>query len=281
MKTQLKNNLASIAGLAGVLVAGLMLVSAAAQAQTADRSAADAALVERVKDAVLKELRDSGALERAAEAGVGQYFERQRTEAAQREQRQAETRGKAMRPVSKDGDHIRGNPAAPVTLVEYSDFECPFCKRFHATAKQLVDESGGRVKWVYRHFPLDDLHPVKARQEAVASECAAELGGNDAFWKFADRFYELTPSNNKTDIDTVLPQIAREIGLDAAKFAACRSSGRHDQRVQDDNQNAVAIGGNGTPWSIVVSKSGKTYPLSGAQPYAAVKQLVELASQDK
>lgn len=281
MKTKRKNNLASIAGLAGALVAGLMLLSAAAQAQTADRSAADAALVERVKDAVLKELRDSGALERAAEAGVGRYFERQRTETTQREQRDADTRAKAMRPVSKDSDHIRGNPAAPVTLVEYSDFECPFCKRFHVTAKQLVDESGGRVRWVYRHFPLDELHPVKARQEAVASECAAELGGNDAFWKFADRFYELTPSNNKTDIDTVLPQIAREIGLDAAKFAACRASGRHDQRVQEDYQNAVATGGRGTPWSIVVSKSGKTYPLSGSQPYAAVKQLADLALQDK
>lgn len=281
MKTERENNSVSIAALAGTLIAGLIWFAAAADAQTADRNAADAKLVQQVKDAVLKELRESGALERAAEAGVGRYFERQRTETAQREQRDADTRAKAMRPVSKDSDHIRGNSAAPVTLVEYSDFECPFCKRFHVTAKQLVDESGGRVKWVYRHFPLDELHPVKARQEAVASECAAELGGNDAFWKFADRFYELTPSNNKTDIDTVLPQIAREIGLDAAKFAACRASGRHDQRVQEDYQNAVAIGGRGTPWSIVVSKSGKTYPLSGSQPYAAVKQLVELALQDK
>ena len=281
MKTERENNSVSIAALAATLIAGLMWFAAAADAQTADRNAADAKLVERVKDAVLKELRDSGTLERAAEAGVGRYFERQRTEAAQREQRDADTRAKVMRPVSKDSDHIRGNPAAPVTLVEYSDFECPFCKRFHVTAKQLVDESGGRVKWVYRHFPLDELHPVKARQEAVASECAAELGGNDAFWKFADRLYELTPSNNKTDIDSVLPQIAREIGLDAAKFAACRASGRHDRRVQEDYQNAVATGGRGTPWSIVVSKSGKTYPLSGSQPYAAVKQLADLALQDK
>lgn len=281
MKTENENNSMPIATFAGMLIAGLMWFATGAQAQTAARDTADAKLVERVKDAVLKELRDSGALERAAEAGVGQYFERQRTEAAQREQRDADTRAKAMRPVSKDIDHIRGNPAAPVTLVEYSDFECPFCKRFHPTAKQLVDESGGRVRWVYRHFPLDELHPVKARQEAVASECAAELGGNDAFWKFADRFYELTPSNNKTDVDTVLPQIAREIGLDAAKFAACRASGRHDRRVQEDYQNAVDTGGRGTPWSIVVSKSGKTYPLSGSQPYAAVKQLADLALQDK
>ena len=202
-------------------------------------------------------------------------------EAAQREQREASTRAAALRPVSKGRDHIRGNPAAPVTLIEYSDFECPFCKRFHTTVKKLVDESGGRVRWVYRHFPLDQLHPVKARKEAVASECAAELGGNDAFWKFADRFFELTPSNNRTDIDAVLPRIAGEIGLDKTRFASCLASGRHDQRVAEDVQDATASGGRGTPWSLIVSKSGKTYPLSGAQPYAAVKQLVELALENK
>ena len=122
---------------------------------------------------------------------------------------------------------------------------------------------------------------MKARKEAVASECAAELGGNAAFWKFADRFYELTPSNNRTDIDAVLPRIAGEIGLDKARFASCLASARHDRRVEEDVQDAIASGGRGTPWSIIVSKSGKTYPLSGAQPYAAVKQLVELALEKK
>ncbi len=263
------------------MMAGLFLFATVANAQTAQRGAADPALVDRVKDAVIKELRESGALDRAVDAGVGRYVERQRAEAAQRERRETDTRAATLRPVSKDRDHIRGNPAAPVTLVEYSDFECPFCKRFHSTAKQLVDESNGQVKWVYRHFPLDELHPVKARKEAAAAECAAELGGNEAFWKFADRFYELTPSNNRTDIDRVLPQIAREIDLDTAKFASCLASGRHDRRVEEDLQNAYTTGARGTPWSIIVSKSGKMYPLSGAQPYAVAKQLVELALQEK
>ncbi len=185
---------------------------------------------------------------------------------------------KAMRPVSAN-DHVRGDLKASVTIVEYSDFECPFCKKFHETMKQAMDEYGkdGKVAWVYRHFPLDQLHPVKARKEAVASECAAELGGTEAFWKYTDRFFELTPSNNQTDIDTVLPQIAREIGLDASKFNACLTSKKYDQHIQDDVDNATATGGNGTPWSIVVDKNGKKYPLSGAQPYAAVKQLIDLA----
>ncbi len=180
-------------------------------------------------------------------------------------------------------DHIRGNPNAPSKIVEYVDMECPFCKQFHLTLQQVVDEYGkdGKVAWVYRHFPLDQLHPVKARKEAAASECAAELGGNDAFWKFTDRFFELTPSNNQTDIDTVLPRIAREIGLDGTRFAACLESGKYDKHVEEDYQNAIASGGNGTPWSIVVTKSGKKYPLSGALPYEAVKQLIELTLQEK
>ena len=210
------------------------------------------------------------------ERGIIAFLEKQR----RAEQERPNKLARNVPPPNKD-DHIYGNPGAPVTLIEYSDFECPFCKRFHHTAKQLVDESKGQVKWVYRHFPLDQLHPVKARKTAVASECANELGGNGAFWKFVDRFYELTPSNNRTDTDTVLPQIAKEIGLDDNKFAECLASGRHDQRIDEDYRGAVASGGNGTPWSIVMSKNGKTYPLSGAQPYAAIKQIAELALGEK
>lgn len=184
-----------------------------------------------------------------------------------------------MRPVSAD-DHVRGDPDAPVKIVEYSDFECPFCKRFHFTMQEIVKEYDGKVAWVYRQFPLDQLHS-KARREAVASECATELGGNDAFWKFADRFFELTPSNDQTDIATVLPQIAKEIGLDVGKFNTCLASGTYDAHIEEDVQNAAASGGNGTPWSIVIAPSGKRYPLSGAQPIENVKALIETALNDK
>jgi len=85
-------------------------------------------------------------------------------------------------------DHVRGNRSAKIKLVEYSDFECPFCQRFHLTAKQVLDEYGNDVAWVYRHFPLDQLHP-KARPTAEASECVYELGGDEAFWKFTDEVF--------------------------------------------------------------------------------------------
>ena len=209
------------------------------------------------------------------ERGVIAFIEKQRRAEQERPNQLA-------RNVPRPGksDHTYGNPDAPVTLIEYSDFECPFCKRFHGSVKQVIDESKGRVNWVYRHFPIEQLHPVKARKEAIAAECAGELGGHDTFWKFADRFFELTPSNNRTDVDTVLPQIAREIGLDEKQFASCLVSGRHDKRIDKDIRDANTSGANGTPWSVIVSKGGKTYVLSGAQPQAAIKQLVDLARQE-
>lgn len=187
-----------------------------------------------------------------------------------------------VRPISAE-DHIKGSLDAAVTIVEYSDFECPFCKRFHNTMNQVMDKYGdsGEVAWVYRQFPLDQLHPVKARAEAVSSECAAELGGNDAFWQFADRLMELTLSNNRTEIETVIPQIVREIGLDEADFQSCFESGRYDERIEADIQNAVETGGRGTPWSVVIAPNGKTFPLNGAQPFEAVVQLIELAKQEQ
>ncbi len=185
-----------------------------------------------------------------------------------------------MIPVTSN-DHIRGDANAPVKIVEYSDTECPFCKRFHTTMQQVMDEYGknGKVAWVYRHFPLDQLHS-KARKEAEATECAAELGGNDKFWSYLDRLMEITPANNGLD-PAELPKIASYVGLDAAKFNECLSSGKYAQKIEEHVQNATATGGNGTPWSIVVGTKDKKYPLSGAQPYASVKQLVELALQGK
>ena len=147
--------------------------------------------------------------------------------------------------------------------------------------KEVMDTYGkdGKVAWVYRHFPLDQLHS-KARKEAVALECANEQGGNDKFWSYADRLYEITPANNGLDL-AELPKIAEYVGLDVSKFNTCLASTKYDAHIEEEVQNAAATGGNGTPWSIVVGPKGKKYPLSGAQPLAAIKQLIDLASQGK
>jgi len=199
--------------------------------------------------------------------------------AAQRAQKEANT--DAVNPVT-EADHIKGSIDASIKIVEYSDFECPFCKRFHDTMNEVMDKYGdsGEVAWVFRQFPLEQLHPVKAQAAAVSSECANEQGGNDAFWKFADRYMELTLSNNQTPIETVIPKIVKEIGLDEAKFQSCYASGKYDDHIAADIANAVETGGRGTPWSIMIGPDGTTYPINGAQPLAVVEQLIGIAKNN-
>ncbi len=180
-----------------------------------------------------------------------------------------------------ENDHIRGNPNAPVKIIEYSDTECPFCKRFHPTLKQVIDEYGrdGRVAWVYRHLPLESLHS-KAVKESEALECASKIGGQEKFWAYLDRIFEITPSNNGLD-PALLGSIAADVGVDRASFEKCLSSGEFTQFVKDSIIDATNAGAQGTPYSIVVSKSGKKYPINGALPYESVKQAIDLALSDK
>ncbi len=101
-------------------------------------------------------------------------------------------------PVSAS-DHALGSPDAELTIIEYSDLECPFCKTFHATMQQVFEAYPGQIYWVYRHFPLDSIHP-KARTEAQAAECAFEQKGNEAFWEYIDTLFKQTTSNNTFDL---------------------------------------------------------------------------------
>jgi protein-disulfide isomerase len=143
---------------------------------------------------------------------------------------------------------------------------------------QVVEQyDDSEVAWVYRHFPLEQLHPVKARKTALATECAADQGGDDAFWAFADRFYEITPSNNQTDTDAILPQIAREIGLDLNEFNDCVATEKFADAVDADIQNAVETGGRGTPWSIMIGPDGTKTPIGGALPYESLKPMIDQA----
>lgn len=174
-------------------------------------------------------------------------------------------------PKITDKDHIRGNPKAKIALIEYSDFECPFCKRFHPTAQQVLDEYGDQVMWVYRHFPLDQIHP-KARKSAEAAECANELGGNEAFWKMADAIFEAMPDMSLDD----LPTIAGKIGLNQAKFKSCLDSGKFAQHVEDDRQGGARAGVTGTPGNILLNvKTGETKLVPGAVPFDSIKSSID------
>src|SRR3990167_2792024 len=174
-------------------------------------------------------------------------------------------------------DHIRGNIDAPVKIVEFSDMECPFCKKFHQTMLQVMEEYGnnGQVAWIYRHFPIEQL-PSKAKKSAEASECAGELGGNNAFWKYLDKYFEITPSNNQIDL-AELPKIAESIGLNKTQFENCLNSGKYSEKIEAQIQDAENSGARGTPYSIVIDKNGKKYTINGAYPYEDVRQMIESA----
>jgi len=170
-------------------------------------------------------------------------------------------------------DHILGDPKAPLVIVEYADFECPWCKIFYTTLHQIVSAYGGKVTWVYRHFPIPSLHP-KAFKEAEASECAAKLGGEVAFWKYADQIYSVTPSNNGLD-PAILPKIAKDIGLNETAFNSCLNSGLFTKKISQARLEGQAAGAQATPYSIIVTH-GLTYPINqGALPIEVMRQVVD------
>lgn len=171
-------------------------------------------------------------------------------------------------------DHIRGNPNAPIVIVEYSDFDCPFCKNFHETMQQVMDQYGanGQVAWVYRHFPLEQLHP-NAPKLAAASECVAELGGNDAFWKFADLIFGERGTNEPTNM-TRLPDFAEQSGVSKERFNECVENGTYDTAIDASIEEAIKTGARGTPYSILIVGDQQGV-INGAQPYATVKQMLD------
>jgi protein-disulfide isomerase len=182
---------------------------------------------------------------------------------------------KEIRPIDPARDHLKGDPKATVTIVEYSDFQCPFCGTVHPTLEQAVTEYAGKVNWVYRHFPLSSIHP-EAEPAARASECVAELGGSAAFWNYADLLFQNQRSLGKTTYVT----LATSLGINAAAFTQCFDSGRHADRVAEDLQNALDTGGTGTPHGVVLTQKGTAYPIKGAVPYATIKSIIDTALKD-
>lgn len=169
-------------------------------------------------------------------------------------------------PVDKT-DHVRGDSKALVSVIEYSDFECPFCGRVHPTLKQVLDEYDGKVNWVYRHFPLS-FH-ANAMPTAIASECVAKLGGNDAFWKFTDAIFA-----NQGDFD--YDKHVKTAGVDAAAFKTCFDSKEFQADVQAEMDAGSAAGVSGTPGNFVLNnKTGKAVSVSGAQPFENFKKAVD------
>lgn len=168
-------------------------------------------------------------------------------------------------------DHIIGSPTAPIVLIEYSDFQCPYCEVIYPTLKKIVEESNGQIALVYRQLPLTSIHP-QANPSANASECIAEQLGNDGFWKYADTVFK----NQALLSDAYSAQIAQQLGADMGKYNQCVAESKYQKNIDADMAEAQAIGITGTPYVVVLNtKTGKAAVIPGALPYAQAMSVIK------
>lgn len=177
------------------------------------------------------------------------------------------------RPVDET-DYIRGNPNAPILLIEYSDYDCPFCKQYHQTLNTIMDEYGvsGRVAWVYRQFPIAQLHPNSPKISASAL-CVGKLGGTDAFWNFTDTVFEERDLQEPTNV-TQIPQYVTDAGVDLSAYNSCMDNGDTTGEVEASIRDAFNIGARGTPYTVLVIGNQQAV-INGAQPYETVRGIIE------
>jgi len=198
-------------------------------------------------------------------AGLGQQRESERRAAFARELREKYEVKVLLEPYRVPVDigaaPVRGNPKAPVTIVEFSDFQCPYCVRARPTVKRVREVYGDKVRFVFRHFPLD-FHP----QAEKAGEAAACAGDQGKFWEMHDLLWT---STGKLQVDD-LKAHAATLGLDTTAFAQCLDSGRHDGLVAADLEAGKGFGISGTPAFFVNGR-----PLVGAQPFEAFAQVID------
>ncbi|MDN5849790.1 MAG: DsbA family protein [Nitrococcus sp.] len=179
-----------------------------------------------------------------------------------------------VKPIQPD-DHVLGNRSARITLIEYSDYVCPYCQRFHATAHRIVEHYQGKVNWVYRHFPLS-IHNPGAQEAAAGAECAAELGGNAVFWAFSDRIFARAHSAGGELSAGELVSLATEVGLERKPFKHCLDSGKTLAAVRADVAEGTRVGVTGTPGNFVRDNAtGTVIPMMGAQPYEQITHVID------
>jgi protein-disulfide isomerase len=182
---------------------------------------------------------------------------------------------------SVDDDPILGDKNAPVTLIEFSDYECPFCKRhFEQTHQELVKKyiDTGKVKLVFRDFPLS-FHGPMASKEAIAASCAKDQGGDKKYFEFHDEIFKRTTSNGNGLDDAKIQTIASDLKLNINTFTSCLSNTAKADEVKKDIADGSAAGASGTP-TFLVGKStsdGKIDGdlLVGAQPFAAFQAVID------
>jgi protein-disulfide isomerase len=181
-----------------------------------------------------------------------------------------------IKPISSE-DKILGNPNADVIIVEYSDFECPYCKIFHSTMQDVMYDYGrnGKVAWIFRHFPLESIHK-NAKGAAISSECVYRIGGNEKFWAYSNTLFASSTEILSKDN---LEKIAVDLGVEKEKYNACIDSPEITTKINNDIADGKLIYDNdpnfGTPYSFIITKSGIQTKVIGAQPLSKMKELID------
>jgi protein-disulfide isomerase len=174
-----------------------------------------------------------------------------------------------LEPLS-DSDLIRGNKDAKIVLFEYSDLECPFCSRFHPTAQQALDEYGSEIAWVYRHFPLAQIHP-KAQKFAEVVECTKNLNGNDLAWQIIDAIFE----DQTVTVDQAT-DMAIDLGVNSGALNSCLDGDETADYIAAQLSAGEAAGITGTPGTIILNtETGQAELIRGAQPFDQIKQTID------
>ena len=179
--------------------------------------------------------------------------------------------------ISMDDDPVRGSPDAPITIIEFSDFQCPFCARFHVqTLPSILEEyvDSGKVNLVYRDFPIQSIHP-NALPAAVAAECANEQG---MYWQYHDTLFEKQNNWAKLDTGSALSefsQYASDIGLVKDQFDSCLGSGKYLQEVQHDLSDGRDYDITGTPGFFIGNEQIGFVKIDGAQPFDSFKKIID------
>lgn len=182
---------------------------------------------------------------------------------------------------SVDDDPVLGDKNAPVTIVEFSDYECPFCKRhFDETLPQLIKNyiDTGKVKLVFRDLPLAFHDPI-ATKEAVAANCAREQGGDSKYFEYHDEIFTRTKSNGNGLSEADLATIASDVKLNINSFKTCIQDPAQEEEVKKDLADAAAAGASGTP-TFIIGKSTENGVIDGdlvvgAQPYAVFQTIID------
>lgn len=179
--------------------------------------------------------------------------------------------------ISLSDDPVKGNPNAPVTMVEFSDFQCPFCERFFTQTLPQIQQNyvdSGKVKLVYRDFPLESIHP-NAKAASIAAECADD---QKMFWQYHDKLFggqAQWASLSASDATNTFKQYATELGLNSENFNSCLDSPKISDEIDQDLQNGSNYGVTGTPAFFIGNDKDGYVMVIGAKPFSAFQQAID------